>query len=506
MNTAVAGLPAFTRWQFVRLLAGAPFFLMVGLVFVEAVLGATVTYLVIQAGRDIVNDAFVANDFLWILLAQAGSYLLHTVSWIFGERAGFRAFARYLVLFGRDNRHHATLLNAKDVREHVEPFLTHETFHLLFEAMYEFESTLQLAFGLVLNALVIGFEIDTGFPLAYALILLIVMSLQWLLRGRLANANLNNQKFTNRMTAQTYTAWDNIFSGNRHNFRLWHKTFKERLQQALGAQIHAILMREGLSSVSGIIGLVIIFATMAWVVGKDGSETALLVAMAATLPKQISLTHDVHAFAIGWNDLLALWTRVGGVVAHMRPERPHHFENRIGFDRLTLRQGGTEIRCSDLQDAVRIVRMQATGRIQVRGGNGSGKSSLLAGLKESLRGQAYYWPTSDRLAFGFVGGEAHSPEADELEDEAERQENIAPPPDSPLESRPPMANARLKSGFSSGERQIQALQEIVRSTSSRIYLLDEWDANLDDAHRARAQELIDRLALRARVIEISHRD
>ena len=488
--------------------------MMVSLVFVEAILSATVTYLVIQAGRDIVNDAFVATDFLWILLAQAGSYLLHTVSWIFGERAGFRAFARYLLLFGKDNRHHATLLNAKDVREDVEPFLTNETFHLLFEAMYEFESTLQLAFGLLLNVLVIGHEIDSGFPLAYALILLIVMTLQWALRAQLANANLNNQKFTNRMTAQTYTAWDNIFSGNRHNFRLWHKAFKERLKQALHAQIHAILMREGLSSVSGIIGLIVIFATMAWVVGKDGSETALLVAMAATLPKQISLAHDVHGFAIGWNDLWALWTRVGGVVAHMRPAAPAALESRISFDRLTLRQGTTEVRCSDLADALRIVQMQPTGRIQVRGGNGSGKSSLLASLKQSLKAQAYYWPTGDRLAFGFVGGEAHAPEADELENISEQPNSAERQPaiesTSNIESKSDIKSTSetspMKSGFSSGERQIQALQEIVRSTSSRIYLLDEWDANLDDPHRARAQVLIDRLAQRARVVEISHRD
>ncbi len=424
---------------------------------------------------------FVAGDFLWILLAQAGSYLLHTVSWIFGEQAGFRAFARYLMLFTRDNRHHATLLNAKDVRENVEPFLTNETFHLLFEAMYEFEATLQIAFGLLLNALVIGHEIDSGFPIAYAFILLVVMTLQWTLRRPLANANLNNQKFTNRLTAQTYTAWDNIFSGNRHNFRLWHRAFKQRLQQALKAQIHVILMREGLSSVSGIIGLVIIFTTMAWVVSKDGSETALLVAMAATLPKQISLTHDVHGFAIGWNDLLALWTRVGGVVGHMHPQRPAQFDERIRFERLTLRQGDTEVRCSDIEDALRIVRMQPTGRIHVRGGNGTGKSSLLAALKESLKGQAYYWPTSDSLAFGFVGGEA--------DDEDDAGEALP-----------------AKTGYSSGERQIRALQEIVSATTGSIYLFDEWDANLDDAHRAQALVLIERLAQRARVVEISHRD
>ena len=31
----------------------------------------------------------------------------------------------------------------------------------------------------------------------------------------------------------------------------------------------------------------------------------VLIALAATLPRQIEMTHDVHTFTSGWNDLLA---------------------------------------------------------------------------------------------------------------------------------------------------------------------------------------------------------
>ncbi len=63
-----------------------------------------------------------------------------------------------------------------------------------------------------------------------------------------------------------------------------------------------------------------------------------------------------------------------------------------------------------------------------------------------------------------------------------------------------------KLGFSSGERQLKSLQEIVNSTAAQVYLFDEWDANLDAANKAKADALVDALAGRARVIEISHRD
>ncbi len=63
-----------------------------------------------------------------------------------------------------------------------------------------------------------------------------------------------------------------------------------------------------------------------------------------------------------------------------------------------------------------------------------------------------------------------------------------------------------KLGFSSGERQLKSLEEIVEATDADIYLLDEWDANLDAANKAKADALVDQLATRARVVEISHRD
>jgi chromosome segregation ATPase len=43
-------------------------------------------------------------------------------------------------------------------------------------------------------------------------------------------------------------------------------------------------------------------------------------------------------------------------------------------------------------------------------------------------------------------------------------------------------------------------------TNANVYLLDEWDANLDRNNRAQAKALIGELAIPARLIEISYRD
>jgi energy-coupling factor transporter ATP-binding protein EcfA2 len=149
-----------------------------------------------------------------------------------------------------------------------------------------------------------------------------------------------------------------------------------------------------------------------------------------------------------------------------------------------LREGEHAASVASLDEAMALILARPTGRINVRGANGSGKSTLLTSLKSAVTTRAYYWPTADRLAFEFAQGQ------DEIETD---------------EDGDPLPGAK-KSGFSSGERQLRALQEIVSRTGAPIYLLDEWDANLDPNNRAAADALVEQLAARARVVEISHRD
>ena len=74
----------------------------------------------------------------------------------------------------------------------------------------------------------------------------VLFLMQWTMRKRVASAYLENQRMNNRMTAQGYTAWDNVFTGNRYNLRLWMDGFKAKLRDGLDAQIRAIMTKEGL--------------------------------------------------------------------------------------------------------------------------------------------------------------------------------------------------------------------------------------------------------------------
>jgi ABC-type bacteriocin/lantibiotic exporter with double-glycine peptidase domain len=475
--------PPLQPLDLARFLICRPFFIMLFIMLVEASLHAVTTYLVIQAGRDVAQGKFLLADLLWILAAESTAYVIGAVSWIFAERTGFLAYARYMLRFARDNRHKTKLLGDKEARERVEPFLTGETFYVYFHLLYEIEGDLRILLAIVLNVIVLGTQIDGALPVAYLAVFVVLFLMQWTMRRRVAGAYRENQRMTNRMTAQGYTAWDNVFTGNRYNLRLWTDGFKRKLRDGLHAQITAIMTKEGLSAASGIVGIAIVFGAMAYIAINNSGDLEVMIALATTLPRQIEMTKDVHTFTSGWNELLASWARLTGVSDNMHPEPDEEFDARMKLDRLVLRDGAQASSVTSLDAAMAMILSQPTGRINVRGPNGSGKSTLLTSLKSAVKMRAYYWPTADRLSFVFNRGQ----------DEIEFDEDGDPLP-------------VKKAGYSSGERQLRALQEIVSHTDAPIYLLDEWDANLDPDNRAAADALVEQLARRARVVEISHRD
>ncbi len=504
-------LTPYKSRDFLRFLLCAPLFYMLGLLVVEAGLSALTTWLVIQAGQDLANADFLLADFGWIVLAQSTAYVVGALSWIFAEQAGFGAFGRYMLRFAKDNKQEARVLANKDQRERVEPFLTNETFHIFFELVYELEADLKLFFNLLFNAIVLGFALDAGLPAVYGIVFLALLVIQVALRQWISRVYAENQRATNRMTAHTYNAWDNIFSGNRYNFRIWHGGFKLRLRAALRAQIRSIMAREGIAAMGGIFALLAVFAYLAYIAGQSSGNAIVLISLAATLPKQIDMSFSLHGLATGWNDLLAVWTRIQGAANAMHPPADTDFAARIRFDKLQLHScaahgqeatsAHTQLDFQNLEGMVAHIRSQSHGRIQVRGSNGAGKSTLLAAIKAQLGAQAYYWPTTDQLAFSFnkstlpqtagltsKGVTPHGGSAQEGDD----AEDIDPIPQ--------------RSTFSSGEHQLHSLREIVGHTRAQVYLLDEWDANLDARNATEAQALVAQLAQRAVVVEISHRN
>src|SRR5271154_6474738 len=106
-----------SRYELARYLLSPALFVMIILMVVEAMLAATTTWLVINAGRKVAIGQFLTVDLIWILSAQSASYVVGVISWIFAERAGYRGFGKFMLRFARENRGKVKLLNEKPARE-----------------------------------------------------------------------------------------------------------------------------------------------------------------------------------------------------------------------------------------------------------------------------------------------------------------------------------------------------------------------------------------------------
>ena len=133
-----------SRIELARYLICPSLFVMLILMIAEAMLTATTTWLVINAGRKVASGHFLLTDLIWILSAQSAVLCGRRISWIFAERAGYRGFGKFMLRFARENRGKVKLLSDKPSRDQVEPFLTGEAFQCFFNLIYELEFDLKL--------------------------------------------------------------------------------------------------------------------------------------------------------------------------------------------------------------------------------------------------------------------------------------------------------------------------------------------------------------------------
>src|SRR5262249_37197518 len=113
------------------------------------------------------------------------------------------------------------------------------------------------------------------------------------------------------------------------------------------------------------------FSSMTYVVTANAGDTEVLIALAATLPRQIDMTNQVHQLTSGWNDVLALWARIGGGARSMRPEPGPNFHRPLEVRPLLPPRGGTRPR-------LRVYRRSAGSRARQATRPGAGTRSQWA--------------------------------------------------------------------------------------------------------------------------------
>lgn len=329
----------------------------------------------------------------------------------------------------------------------------------------DFLETLRHSTALILNFLfnliVISFLISKTFLIAY----FIGASFAFLFTFKMSEkVSLTSQiEAENKIHMGNFliSGPDNLILGSAINKKIWFDEFLNVLSRYKKSLMSSESIKEFVPIISSIISAIPIFIAIILVVYHHRSNFSYLAVLVSTLPRQILIIQSFYSIVSIMTLFFHSKTRLG--ILYNSLHKPYNFLGdvsvRVIFDNVEKKICGYD-------DVCNATKNFSSGRFTIRGDNGSGKSTLLMEIKRRNR-TAHYLPVSSRLLFSF-----------------DQKNNFIP--------------------LSTGERVKNILEEFYE-TPGQIYLLDEWDANLDEKNIGICNNIIDKISKRSCVIEVRHR-
>jgi ABC-type bacteriocin/lantibiotic exporter with double-glycine peptidase domain len=195
-------------------------------------------------------------------------------------------------------------------------------------------------------------------------------------------------------------------------------------------------------------------------------ESTKVVALFITLPRQAMMVQCIFGFFnafLSWQGDRRQLDALGKAI-HMLGDQD--VSERIRFSSISINVNGKLTEFSSIDALATKVADCGAGRITLRGANGSGKTTLLAYFAELYKSRAFFLPTRNSEIY---------------------------------------FSAQSLGSLSDGVRLRAIINEMVAFDEVSIFLLDEWDANLDPENMFEIDAMIEGIAARRLVIESRHR-
>lgn len=358
----------------------------------------------------------------------------------------------------------------KDSKETRIAMLSNEGMNALTEFTEYAYSLLSTAMNVLFNVTALAILITGEFGISYLISLVGVACLMRLQKNKQEQLSVKAQNARISFLKTLLNSWDNVVLGNKYNFNLWEKRANRATESFVNRNLHSVRFRQWFSVLIAALTFIPSFYVVILMVLNNYSNPLVLSAVAVTLPRLfmiLNFTYDLLKFAFYWPSQKKV---LQGVEAIMNKNKADSsFVNRIQWGKISLLHDDAKAK-NNPEDPVtniaQIIKKSTTpGRITVRGENGSGKTSLLLAVKETLRDDAFFLPVKHQLCFK---NHVHY--------------------------------------LSSGQGIKATLSEIRNFVNEKVILLDEWDANLDNQNKEEISRLIDEIALNRCVIEVRHRN
>lgn len=353
-------------------------------------------------------------------------------------------------------RHVQTSVIAKEIPQFIQDSIP---FSIQYASQW-----LNLIFQLMTVSLILG----TPYLLTFVAGVFIVFRL--LEFSKLKNELLAKKKqnsLTN-ISALLSESWGNLTISNNYNLNLWKKRIDEAYEEGRINNSAQSIHKEFGGALVSLLGIVPFVFYIGFHFLLNNPSTSELITFSVLLPRIFQLFNISTSLSILTKNISALVGRWKDIEEKSEQLQINHvlIEKRINIKSIEVRNNSTS-KLIESNDLYEVILNQKTGYFKVTGPNGSGKSSFLLDLKGKFRDEAIYLPANADLAFENLGQQV----------------------------------------LSTGQKMRLALEEIINlpeKMKPRVFLLDEWDANLDQSARQSLVEKLFALSESHLVIEICH--
>ena len=281
--------------------------------------------------------------------------------------------------------------------------------------------------------------------------------------------------------------WENLMPGNAKDGAAWWNKLDDTRAKWSAARVVNVTFLESAAAGINLLAFAPTLSVIYFCLHRHAQDAAFLGATAISLPRVIVVLNYMYGF-IGLSsrskDASAQLSHLTEGLAQVGVPSGHVYRKKIQVERL-----GHKLNLNDFEQDFAA---SPAGRWTFRGENGSGKSSYLLDMKKNLGDPAWYFTQKVESEY-LSPREVLAARTEPVEATDDYSADLAVPKGMPEKGR-----------HSPGEVGFAKLTKCLASESTKVWLLDEWDNDLDLSHREQANAQIDAAAERGRVVEILH--
>ena len=379
-------------------------------------------------------------------------------------RAANASYKRLLQYYVDNNFAQTLHWSDDDLQKTRSSFISKEACGLIRQILVYIFDAFSLMMNFILGIATLAYVSSSILIVVYAAVLVIMVFALKPFRKNITTLAKNLQEKQVTLDSHVWNMWDNIMIGNPMNLANWRRKLDEKYLAMDNAEADQVFFQEMSTATASMVAITLIFAANIYLFYASANNILAISILAATLPKQISFVQNFKVVSYYLTSYKGLQERWNGLEKAVERLPDLDISNRISVGNIIVKQGTKDAKSFDSIAAIEAYVTSSFGKYTVTGPNGCGKSTLLRYIKDTLKDSAYYLPAKHKLDFNDIDAM-----------------------------------------MSTGQALIKQMEVILSEKNIKVFLLDEWDANLDALNKKIVDEFLNRLAASVSIIEVSHR-